>query len=335
MIAMATTNPGLEDVAEWEVASWGAKPISREEGRTFFEWDGSLDELVWKIERSNTLHKVVVIFYRGSLEGIDLSWVPKYVSPGVKFAVRAQRIGEGIHSMELAKLVGEKVIEEVEKFYGEKPEVDLDYPSVVVYAESRFGEIIIGLQVSGEESLHRRYYRIYEHMASLKPTIAYSMLKLAGAEEAEVLVDPMCGSGTIAIEATKFLIPKIYCFDIKKKYVEIAKANAKAAMVEDLIEFDAWDATKLHERVTDVDLIAVNPPYGIRMGSPRKVLKLYEDFSRSSYQALGRNGKLVMITPLKEAKEIFIRNGFELMSKRSVYHGDLWTELMLFRKRTS
>ncbi len=330
MNAFATTNPGLEDVAERELSSWGAKPTSVEEGRVFFEWEGSLEELAWRVERSNTLHKVVLVFYQGSLEGADLSWVTEYLTPHTKFAVRAQRIGEGLQSVELARIVGDKVIEVVERFYGKRPVVDLDYPSVVIYAESRFGEVVIGLQLGGEESLHRRYYRVIEHMASLKPTIAYSMLELARAGQAESVVDPMCGSGTIAIEATKFLVPKIYCFDLKRKYVEIAKVNASVAMVDEMIEFDVWDATRLHEKVSDVDLIVTNPPYGIRMGSPRKVLKLYDGFARSAREALRSGGKLVIITPLREAEKLFLEKGFELIEKRAVYHGDLWAQLFIF-----
>ncbi len=327
-----TTNPGLEDVTAEEVRGWGAEVLRAEEGRVEAEWDKDLQSLAWKLDRSNTVHKAFVVFYEGPIENPDVSWVVDFLTPNEKFAVRAQRIGEGPPSPEIAKAVGELVIEEVKKVFGKPPKVDLDYPSVVIEAEVRFGKLRIGLNLSGEESLHRRFYRVIEHMASLKPTIAYSMLKLAGAERAESLVDPMCGSGTIPIEATKFLIPRIYCFDIKKKYVQTAKVNAKVALVHDKIEFDVWDARRLHERVSDVDLIVTNPPYGVRMGSPKKVLKLYEEFAKSSYLSLKEGGKLAMITPLKETEEIFESEGFKLVHKRSVYHGDLWVELFLFQK---
>ncbi|UXD21266.1 rRNA (guanine-N2)-methyltransferase [Ignicoccus pacificus DSM 13166] len=332
MKVVFTTNPGLEDVAAEEVSEWGVKILSLEEGRAEGLWEGDLEDLVWKLERSNTIHKAFALFYEGDFEKVDLSWVKEFITPHADFAVRAQRIGEGPESPEIARIIGEKVIDEVKKFYGSPPKVNLDYPSIVIVAEWRFGKLRVGLLLSGEESLHRRYYRVYEHMASLKPTIAYSMLKMGEAERAQVLVDPMCGSGTIAIEATKFLVPKIYCFDIKEKYVKIAKMNAKVALVDKMIEFDVWDARRLHERVEGVDLIVTNPPYGVRMGSPKKVLKLYEEFAFSAFNALKEKGKVVMITPLRETEEIFEERGFEIVEKRNVYHGDLWVKLFIFKK---
>jgi len=330
---VVSTNPGLEEVTVEEVEEWGAKVLGSAEGRVDFEWNESLEKLAWKLERSNTVHSAFALFYEGSLEELDVSWVKEFLTPNQSFAVRAKRIGEGPPSPEIAKLVGEKVIEEIEKVYGRPPVVNLDYPSVVIVAEWRFGKLRVGVLVSGEESLHRRYYRVLEHVASLKPTIAYAMLKLGRAERARSIVDPMCGSGTIAIEATKFLIPKIYCFDIKEKYVNIAKFNASVALVEDMIEFGVWDARRLHERVEGVDLIVTNPPYGVRMGTPKKVLKLYEEFASSAFKALKEGGGLLMLTPLRESKEIFLNEGFELSLEKDVYHGDLWVKLFAFRKR--
>jgi 23S rRNA G2445 N2-methylase RlmL len=119
---------------------------------------------------------------------------------------------------------------------------------------------------------------------------------------------------------------------IKRKYVETAKLNAKVALVDNMIELGVWDARKLHEKVRDVDLIATNPPYGVRMGNPRKVLELYEDFSLSARNALKEGGKLVMITPLVQAKEIFLKSGFKVLEEREVYHGNLWVKLFIFQR---
>ena len=333
MKILITTNPGLEDVCSEEVSSFGIKVLKAQDGRVEGSWEGDLEELVWNLERSKSVHKAFAIFYEGPLEGMELGWVKEYLTPNQTFAVRAERIGEGLPSPELASKVGERVIETIKEVYGRPPKVNLDHPSLVIYAEHRFGTVRLGILLTGEESLHRRYYRVKEHMASLKPSIAYSLLRLGGAEGAQRIVDPMCGSGTIAIEAVLgFAPPEVYCFDINKKYVMDAITNAKVARVKEMIAFGVHDATKLHEVVRDVDLIVTNPPYGIRMGSPKKVLKLYEKFFKSAYISLKKEGKLVMITPLEKARELAEKAGLGLVHERDVYHGDLWAKVFIFQR---
>ena len=333
MKVVLTTNPGLEDVTAEEVLSWGLKVLGTSKGRVEAEFE-DLDELSWRLERSKSVHKAFVVLYEGPLEGLNLKGVEEFVTPWTPFAVRAERVGEGPKSPELAALVGERVVERVKEVFGKPARVNLDYPSVVVRAEWYFDRLRVGVEVGGEESLHRRYYRVAEHMASLKPTIAYAMLKLGGAEKAKRLVDPMCGSGTIAIEAAlDFAVPEIFCFDINRKYVEKAIINSSVARVRNLIAFGVQDARELHEVLDWADLIVTNPPYGVRMGSPRKVLELYEEFLESAKKVLDPRGKLVMITPLRETEEMAREKGFEILEARDVYHGDLWVKLLVMGPR--
>ena len=329
MRAVFSTNPGLEDVAAAELKSWGLEVLGTSKGRVEARFR-KLEELVWRLERSKSIHKAYVLVFEGKLEELELDGIELFVTPWTPFAVRAERVGEGPSSPELAAEVGDRVIKRVEKVYGMRPEVNLDYPSVVVRAEWYFDRVRVGVEVSGEESLHRRYYRVEEHMASLKPTIAYAMLFLGGARGAERLGDPMCGSGTVAIEgALDFAVPEIMCFDVKPKYVKKAIINSEVARVRELIAFGVHDARKLHEVLDWADLIVTNPPYGVRMGSPKKVLKLYEEFFQSVARVL--HGKLVMITPLRETRELAERSGLEVAEEREVYHGDLWVKLFVFK----
>src|SRR5262249_56721176 len=84
---------------------------------------------------------------------------------------------------------------------GARPDVSRDDPDVRVYVHvAEDGEASVGLDVSGE-SLHLRGYRVAPTPAPLRETLAAAVL-LAAEWRAEVpLLDPMCGSGTIAIEA--------------------------------------------------------------------------------------------------------------------------------------
>ncbi len=78
---------------------------------------------------------------------------------------------------------------------------------VTLMAHVRHGVCTLGLDTAGR-ALHKRGWRLPGHPAVLKETLAASVLLLAGYDGSEVLLDPMCGSGTIAIEAAYIALHK-------------------------------------------------------------------------------------------------------------------------------
>jgi len=87
------------------------------------------------------------------------------------------------------------------------PPVDREEPKVVVVAHLARGRCMLSLDTSGK-SLHKRRYRESGYPAPLKATLAAAILTLAGYDGTEAFLDPMCGSGTLAIEAATIAVRK-------------------------------------------------------------------------------------------------------------------------------
>jgi putative N6-adenine-specific DNA methylase len=87
------------------------------------------------------------------------------------------------------------------------PRIDTDEPKVVVVAHLAQGRCTLSFDTTGK-SLHKRGYRESGHPAPLKETLAAAILQFAGYDGAQPFLDPMCGSGTLAIEAATVAVRK-------------------------------------------------------------------------------------------------------------------------------
>jgi len=202
----ATTNRGLEDVAASEVRSLLKCRPQQDVAKIFF--DAELEAIYRLNLQARTLHRVLILLCRGRFRdlddiyrmarGVDYSGL---VSPEQSFAVRAER--HGVHpftSMDVAAKVGQAIIDSYRSERRVRLKVNLKMPDVEFLCLVRDDEFLLGLNTTGE-SLHKRHYRVYDHPAALKTTIAAAMLRLCGWEPRSSLLDPMCGGGTIPIEA--------------------------------------------------------------------------------------------------------------------------------------
>jgi len=350
---LLTCNPGLEDLTALEVLEevQGRARVVEERvgrGRVILDVD-SADVFTRRLWRLRSIHSAVLLLAQREVgkgaEGLEQvfrvvaeSGVHRFIPYGASFAVRSERIGEGHEytSMDLARVAGDAVIESYSREYGVRPEVRLDTPSVAVYVEVDDSILRVGILLAGERSLHRRGYRVYDHPAALKPTLAYALLRLAGARDSSTIVDPMCGGGTVAIEAARlFEDARIVCVDKNPRHVEGARMNAAAANVSSRIEFIVGDARRLHEILGEesIDYAASNPPYGIRLGDPRTVRSLYSRFIPSLARALSPGGRAAIVTTESHhAVRVASRSGLRLAHARKVRHGDLWVSLLVFEK---
>jgi putative N6-adenine-specific DNA methylase len=116
--------------------------------------------------------------------------------------------GEGaMTSNEISKAI-RLAIEDVFRFrLGQLPKVEIKEPDVVVIGYVHRGRVTISVLTSGM-SLHKRGYRLEGHPAPLKETLAASILRLSGYDGSQAFLDPMCGSGTLAIEAAMMALGK-------------------------------------------------------------------------------------------------------------------------------
>jgi len=203
----ATTIMGLEDVAARECREILGVEARPDVGKIFFEADE--DDIIRLNLTSRTIHRIFVLLSRSRAEVLDDVYraarsvdYTGFIGADQAFAVKGERHSKDkpFTSMDMAAAVGRAVIESFRERTGVRLRVNLDNPDVQLYCLIRDSELLIGLDTTGK-SLHRRYYRVYHHRAALQPSIAASMLMLSGWRREEALLDPMCGSGTIPIEA--------------------------------------------------------------------------------------------------------------------------------------
>lgn len=135
--------------------------------------------------------------YRGT-QAVD--WL-RFVAPEQTIAVRAVARGGALsHENYIALKVKDAIVDQVREHSGQRPSVDRDDADVRVFVYLASDKCALYLDLAGEP-LHRRGYRLHTGEAPLRETLAAAMLRLSGWDRAAPLLDPLCGSGTLAIEA--------------------------------------------------------------------------------------------------------------------------------------
>jgi putative N6-adenine-specific DNA methylase len=185
--------------------------------------------------------------------------------------------------------------------------------SQVIVVRLMHDKCTISLDSSGA-LLHQRSYRLATAKAPLRETLAAGMLFASGWDKASPLLDPFCGSGTIAIEAALMArdiapgrarrfafmdwpnfgpslwqsvlavetrpgasLPVIIASDRDAGAIEAAKANAARAGVADGIEFSRRAVSAIEPPATP-GWIVTNPPYGVRVSGNKDLRNLYAQF---------------------------------------------------------
>lgn len=263
--------------------------------------------------------------YRGILS-LEIPEVERSSS----FRVTSTRIG--VHeytSIDIQKAAGQAIVDKYHK------RVDLKGYQVEVIVDVVGRRCWVGVNLT-RDPLHKRFMRPFDHKAALKPPLAYAMLRMARIEPGMVLLDPMCGGGTIPIEAAQVYGSQIrlYASDISPKALEGAKKNAEAAGVGHLISFKLMDAKELHREFQGVDRIVTNPPYGVRMGDWNSLKPLYSAFLEAAHKALAEEGLLVIITlrAVSFRDMVSKKRLFTIAHERVVEAGGLYPHIFVLKK---
>ncbi|MGC9317494.1 MAG: THUMP domain-containing class I SAM-dependent methyltransferase [Armatimonadota bacterium] len=207
------------------------------------------------------------------------------------FRITAKRSGtHEYNSMAVAAAAGAGV----QKRYGWEVDLeDYDY-DVRVYLTDDVA--LVGLRLS-PEPLHQRG-RIEHGAASLNPTVAQAMCRLANPEPGELFADPMCGAGTILLERARLGEPALLIGgDLFAQPLAKAAANLQAGGVRGRLV--RWDARHLPVRSECVDRVVCNLPWGRRIGSHRVNRHLYPGFVRELARVLRPLGRAVLLTQEK------------------------------------
>lgn len=306
MEIIAKTMEGLEEVLANEIEELGGTHI--EKLRRAVRYRGELD-LVY---RSNiwlrTALRVLVpidefqVMDENALYDRvkELPWEDLF---GLKqtFAIDAVTSGEFFRHSKYAALKTKDAI--VDRFYaqfGSRPNVNVHNPDFRINLHIRKRTVSLSLDSSGE-SLHKRGYRVYTVPAPLNEVLAAGLIYLSGWDGSSPLYDPMCGSGTLAIEAARLAYgmppqstgrqyayqrwmnyeadlheealsyavqplgsPQLFARDKNLRNMKTAQLNAQEAGVADLIAFDKGDFFRKDPPTLPLTLIT-NPPYDERL----------------------------------------------------------------------
>ena len=352
------TVPGLEDISAIEI-----KNLLENLEEITIRPHGILGRIMVKVnapifeaaqilnEKARSIEKVIVLLgickadrtksgLKNIYEVIKNSKVSNLLTPYETFGVRPSR--EGRHeytSLDIGRVGGDAIIDRVREIFGERPAVNLKHPSIIVYCDVVGDICMVGIDTTGDMALHKRGYRVFDHPAALRPTIAYAMIKIADVKEKEILLDPFCGGGSILIEAAcVYKKLRLFGIDVFAQNIKGAYLNAVCAGVSGKITFIVGDATKL-DRIfnIEVDKIICNPPYGIRQlrGERRKEIpQLYDKFLSSASKILANNGVICIITPKRKTVELAVdKSKLQIYHERKVYHGGLKAYIFVIGKR--
>jgi tRNA (guanine6-N2)-methyltransferase len=154
---------------------------------------------------------------------------------------------------------------------------------------------VCGLRLSDRTMRHRTYKR--EHLpASLRPTVAAAMIRLAEVRPTDVLLDPMCGAGTLLGEllarGREFSRVKVVGGDLSPEALRVADTNLRRL---GLVLLSRWDATQLPLADHFVDRVVSNPPFGKQLGEAEEIGPLYRAMVRAYDRVLRPGGRAVLL----------------------------------------
>ncbi len=174
--------------------------------------------------------------------------------------------------------------------------------SVEIWLTIHGAMAVCGMRLSDKSMRHRSYK--HEHLpASIRPTIAAAIVRLAELKPDQTVLDPMCGAGTLLAEAYLSTRGKkttagvdwpmeFVGGDLDKSHLRAAQANLRQFGITHL---HSWDARELPVEDACVDRVICNPPFGKQMETPEAIGPLYRESVREMDRVLRPGGKAVLI----------------------------------------
>lgn len=357
---------GMEKMLSREIKNLGFDIIKVEDGRITYktDLDGIAKANIW-LRSAERVHLKIDEFEARTFDELfegtkRIDW-SKYIPYGAQFPVsKVSSIKSKLFSKtDVQSIVKKAVSESLKKAYLESGMIKEDKEKYPIYVFIHKDKVTLTIDTTGD-ALHKRGYREVASKAPIRETLASGIMSLVPWKPGRILVDPMCGSGTLLIEAAMIgvnMAPglnrefisekwrtqdkkiwtetrndaiskidnskkfKIYGYDIDKKVIEIAKENAKIAFVDEYIEFNVLDATNFKSS-DEYGFIVTNPPYGERLEDKETVKNLYRELGYT-FKNL-KNWSYYLITSYEEFEKEF---GKDADKKRKLYNGMLKTYL--------
>lgn len=334
---LLTCDPGMEDIVEMEIR----EKIRNAKTYRFFNFQGKIlveTDRVSELFNLRSIHHIVKMKKEFYLKEASLDEIRKIIKDveieemesAKSFRVTSQRYGNHTFtSIDMQKVAGEVIQNKYKKEVSLK-EFDLNIRFDLI---GNFG--FIGIQMT-KQPMYKRFKKVFHHSAAIKSTLAYGMIRLAEVKERQTFLDPMCGSGTIVLEAASLYKDriKIFASDLFQEIVEKARENARENGLEKFIDFKVADATRLEENFSNIDRIVVNPPYGVKVGKKKDLKAFYWKFLESSNKAMSQEGRMVLITLRADMFRIIVNRSklFKIVHERVVESGGIFPHIFVMEK---
>lgn len=360
---------GVEGICANELRYNKIKNVTAENGRVFFSGDFSTLAKVNIISRYCERVQIVLGEFNAYnfddlFDGVkEIPW-EFFIDKSDSFPVKGSCLDSDINSVSGSqKIIKKAVVNRLSEKYGINwfdETGDVHQIQFLI----RNNKVSILLDTTGEP-LHKRGYRIESNDAPIRETLAAVMVDLMRVRANHFVADPMCGSGTILIEAamkalniapglnrtfsaeswkqipdsvwktqreeSRSLINtdcsfKAVGYDIDGNALKIAAANAKRAGVGDRIEFLNRDIRDF-KFDNDFQTTIVNPPYGERLLDIDEVEKLYKIMGDRFIKQKGKSYGI--ITPDDDFEKVF---GRKADKRRKLYNGTLKCQFYMYYK---
>ncbi|MDM8204654.1 class I SAM-dependent RNA methyltransferase [Ligilactobacillus salivarius] len=364
---IATCAAGIESIVGNELKHLGYK-VNVENGRVRF--DGDVADIaktnLW-LRTADRIKIVVGEFTAKTFEelfqGVEsLNW-EEFLPLDAEFPVAGKSQKSTLHNVPSVQAITKKaIVTKMSTVYHRRtklPETGALYPIEVAINKDK---VLITLDTTGS-SLFKRGYRMNKGGAPLKENMAAALVLLARWYPEMPFVDPVCGSGTIPIEAAligcniapglkrnfafenwdwvdKDIVKQareqaqaaikkdvdldISGYDIDGSMIEIAKENAVQAGVQDIVNFKQM-AVKDFKTDKINGVIVANPPYGERLSDKEHVHQLYQQMGKL-YQPLTSWSKYILTSDL-QFEQFY---GTKATKRRKLYNGSLRTDFFQY-----
>lgn len=363
---IAKTFMGLEPVLAQELIQLGANNV--ETGRRMVSFTGDKEMMYranFQLHTAIRILKPIHTFKARSAEEVydeiqKIEW-SNYLDNKKTFSVDSVVYSEEFRNSRFVTYkVKDAIVDWFREKTGTRPNISVSNPDIRLNIHIVEDDATLSLDSSGE-SLHRRGYRQESVEAPLNEVLAAGMILMTGWKGDTDFIDPMCGSGTIAIEAAliarnispgvfrkEFAFEKwadfdqelfdtiynddskekefthhIYGYDIDMKAVNTARINVKAAGLSKEVTIEQADF-KDFQTPTEKSIMVTNPPYGERISTPN-LLATYKMIGERLKHTFAGNDAWI----LSYREECFEQIGLKPSIKIPVFNGSLECE---FRK---
>ena len=214
----ATTARGFEELLKSELTELGAQDAKVAQGGVHYWADDETlyRTLLWSRLSSRILLPIVQAKVFSDLDlysaVVGVNWLD-YFDEKVHFFVDFNGTNQEIrHTQFGAMRVKDGIVDYFERHGRARPNVDKEQPDIRIHAYLNRDEVVLSLDLSGD-ALHMRGYREDTGKAPLRETLAAAIVLRSGWQKGTPLVDPMCGSGTLLIEAAQMeaqIAPLLY-----------------------------------------------------------------------------------------------------------------------------